>query len=171
MLECLELKKMKIAVPACCETLSHMWVCYLLILCVPLFLSTALSGCGCWRKKKQGSGELTAQGIPVEVSRMNDKDYLGALNQHREGQKVVARERNELAGKLKICADRVKAGMASDVSEEDFKAALEKDAEWQSYQEHQGALDQRVQDDLKEARETVRMRLIKEQADAAAYSK
>lgn len=171
MLECLELKKTINVVCTSCESLSHAWVRYLLILCVSLILSMALSGCGCWHKKKQASGELTPQGIPIEVSRMNDKGYLEALNQHRESQKVVARERNELAEKLKLCADRVKAGLASDVSEEDFKAALEKDAEWQSYHEHQDALDQRVQDDLKEARETVRMRLIKEQADAAAYGK
>ncbi|MFA7174725.1 MAG: hypothetical protein WC340_15185 [Kiritimatiellia bacterium] len=158
-------------VSACCGSFSHKRVRCLLMFCVALVLSMVLSGCGCGRKKKPTEVELTPHGIPVAVSRMNDKSYLEALNQHREGQKVIAKDRAALAAKLKACAERVKAGLASDVSEEDFKAALEKDEEWRSFQEHQETLDQKVKDDLSAARETVRARLIKEQADAAAYSR
>ncbi|MDD2598594.1 MAG: hypothetical protein PHO37_05145 [Kiritimatiellae bacterium] len=171
MLECLDLKKMINSVSASRVSLSGTWARYLFMLCFALVLSMVLSGCGCGRKKKPTEVELTQHGIPVAVSRMNDKEYLAALNQHREDQKVVARERNELAEKLKACAERVKAGLAVDVSEEDFKAALEKDEEWQSCKEHQDTLDQRVKDELSDARDTVRARLIKEQVDAAAYSR
>lgn len=171
MLECLDFKKTISTVSACCASLSHARARYLLMFCVAITLSLILSGCGCGRKKKPVEVERTQHGIPVAVSRMNDKSYLEDLNQHREAQKKVARERNELAAKLKTCADRVKAGLAGDVSEEDFKAALAKDEEWQSFQEHQDALDQRVKDDLSAARETVRARLLKEEADAAAYGR
>ena len=136
------------------------WIAAVLVL--------SLSGCGCGRKKRAQSGPSNPASSTNAVSRVNDKSYVGSLEKHRGDQKVVARERNELVRKMNVCAERVKAGAAVDVSEEDFKAALEKDAEWQSLKERQAVLDQDVQDVLREARETVRKRLIKEERDVKA---
>ena len=136
-----------------------------------LFLCTisvlSLCGCGCGKKKKDDG---TAAG-QAPASRLQDKEYVEALNTHRADQKVVARERNDLAKRMKPVCDRVKGSLKPDASEEEFKAALVKDEEWQELLKEQARLDQDVQDVLHEARETVRERLMREGTESNAAGK
>ena len=139
-------------------------------ICVPVSLCIismfVLSGCGCNKKKKAAAAENKAP-----VSRLNDKEYVAALEAHRADQKVVARERNQLMDKMESVSVRVKSTLKPDVSEEEFKAALEKDEEWQELLKKQEQVNQDVKDVLAEARETVRKRLMKEQAESDAAGK
>jgi hypothetical protein len=99
---------------------------------------------------------------------MQDKQYVAELDTHRNDQKVVARERNKLAAEKEVCAERIKAGLSAEVSQEDFKAALEKDEEWQRLEKIQDLRDKDVVDVLREARETVRARMLKEKRKTEA---
>ena len=133
-----------------------------------LSLAAVFSGCGCGRSDKDGLSERDPGA--ESVNRINDKKYLDSLNSHRDDQKIVARERSQLAQKMTVCAERVKSGLAEDVSKENFKAALEQDEEWRSLKEQQAVLDQDVLDVLREARERVRERIMKEEREAKAVS-
>ena len=168
MIECFYLKK---PVGFLCNGLQTAYmkrVKVVLPVLTVLSLAVVLSGCGCGRSDKDGLSEVTP-GADV-ANRLNDKNYMKSLNSHRDDQKVVARERNKLAQKMTACAERVKGGLAEDVSKEDFNAALEKDEEWQSLKKQQAVLDQDVLDVLREARETVRERIMKEEREAKAVS-
>jgi len=141
-----------------------------LIPVLSVFLLTAcFSGCGCGDNEPEKVSD-TVEGANV-VNRANDKKYIESLKQHRSEQKVVARDRNKLGRDMTLCAERVKARLAADVSQEDFKAALAQDKEWQVLQERQAVLGQDVQDVLREARETVRVRLLKEEREAKASNR
>jgi len=168
MTECFDLRKSMGAFCTCCRnTCLRVWRCvFPAVICVVLVV--ALSGCGCGRKKAVESGGSAPAGVAEPVSRVSDKSYRAALEKHRDDQKVVARERNQLGDEMREKAERVKAGLAAEVSEEDFKAALEQDEEWQKLKERQAVLDQDVQNVLREARETVRERIMREERDAKA---
>lgn len=134
-----------------------------LLLCVASLL--ILSGC----KKKKKAEPSAAKKPPA--SRMEDKEYVAALQAHRDDQKVVARERNKLAEEMKAVCERVRGSLASDIDDEEFKAALEENEEWRELLKKQERLDQDVRDVLRQARETVRARLSREQAEKNAAEK
>jgi len=141
-----------------------------LIPVLSVFLLTAFfSGCGCGDNKPQNVTDTNK--VADVVNRVNDKTYMDSLKQHRAEQKVVARDRNQLGREMTLCAERVKAGLAADVSQDDFKAALAQDKEWKVLQDRQAVLGQDVQDVLREARETVRERLLKEKREAKASNR
>lgn len=166
MIKCFDLKKSAVAVCNCRKGACMKWFSYGFTAVFSMLLVVSLSGCGCGRKKKPDS--VDAGSVTAPVSRMEDKGYREALDKHQEDQKVVARDRNELAAKMSVCAARVKAGLAADASLEDYKAALEKDEEWQALSKEQSAREQDIPAVLHEAQQTIRERLLKEKRDAAA---
>ena len=168
MIECFIIKKPVVFSKNSRNTSFLRWFgCYVsLFLCIISVLG--LCGCGCNKNKKKDDA-ATAEQKPV--NRLQDKEYVEALKTHREDQKVVARERNDLAKRMKPVCDRVKGSLKPDASEEEFKAALEKDEEWQELLKEQARLDQDVQDVLQEARETVRERLMRKGTESNAAGK
>ena len=142
------------------------WWCSLLPLVAGVMSLLVLSGCGCGKKKESRDDALKAP-----VSRLQDKEYVATLDQHQADQKVVARERNQLAQEMKTVASRVKENLKPDATEEDVKAALEKDEEWLKLKERQARLDQDVRDVLQEARDSVRERILRDQTGTAAAGK
>ena len=166
MIECFIIKKTAVLFNNSRYTAFLRWCCFHVPLFFCIISLLVLSGCGCNKKKKNSDIEREAP-----VSRLDDKEYVEELNAHREDQKVVARERNQLADEMKKVGERVKGTLKSDAAEEEFKAALEKDEEWQELLKKQACSDQDVKDVLREARETVRERLLREQAGSNAAGK
>jgi hypothetical protein len=166
MIECFELKKPADTLCSQRKTACFKWLRYSVSAVCVIFLAISFSGCGCGKKKKASSDNSVEATEPV--SRMEDKGYREVLNKHQDDQKVVARERNELAARMSACAERVKAGLPADITQEDYKAALEKDEEWQSLLKAQSASDQDVRDVLHESQQSIRERMLKEARDAKA---
>lgn len=160
MIECFLPKKTAVS---CCNSryvpfLRSLFYCVSLFICVISLL--VLSGC----KKKKKVDAAAEQKAPA--SRLDDPEYVAALNAHREDQKVVARKRNDHAKEMTKFCEQVKGSMRADVSEEEFKAALETNEQWQVFVKGQERLDQDVKDLLQEARATVRERLLRDQAES-----
>jgi len=166
MTECFDLKPPAVALCNRRKIACIKWLCYGFSAVLSLFLALSLSGCGCGRKKKEDSVNPVNAAAPA--SRMEDKGYLETLDNHRDDQKVVARERNQLAKKMSVCAERVKSGLPADVTQEDYQAALEKDEEWQSLLKEQSVREQDVPDVLREAQQSIRERMLKEEHAAKA---
>ncbi|MFO7937739.1 MAG: hypothetical protein R6V06_09070 [Kiritimatiellia bacterium] len=121
-----------------------------------------LCGCGCGRKK---GDEADAADAPV--SRLRDKEYVEALDKHREDQKGLAGKRNQLAQEMEAVAARIRKNLNQDATEDEITAALEKDEEWLRLKEESDHLDQNVKDVLQETRNTIRERMLREQAETA----
>ena len=166
MIECFIIKKTAVFLNNSRHTAFLRWCCFQIPLFLCIISLLVLSGCGCNKKKKNSDVERKAP-----VSRLEDKEYVAALNVHRDDQKVVARERNQLSREMAAVCERVKGSLKPDAGEEEFKAILEKDEEWQELLKKQACLDQDVKDVLREARETVRNRLLREQAGSNAAGK
>jgi len=165
MTECFIIKKPAVHLNNSWGTSLLRWCCFSLPLFI--FILSMLVICGCKKKNKDESAPVSQ----APVSRLQDKEYVAALKKHREDQKVVARERNQLVDEMETVCKRVKASLKPDASEEEYKAALEKDEEWQKLLEKQARLDQDVKDVLEEARNTVRERLIRDQVVPGAAKK
>jgi len=166
MIECFTIKKAAVFFNNSRHIAFLRWCCYHVSLFLCIISMLILSGCGCNKKKKNSDIEREAP-----VSRLDDKEYVEELNAHREDQKVVARERNQLADEMKKVGERVKGSLKPDAGEEEFKAALAKNEEWQELLKKQARLDQDVKNVLQEARETVRNRLLREQTESNATEK
>lgn len=146
---------------------------------LPVFVAVvcviSLCGCGCGKKKDDADSSTAAQNTDSSTAaqdttltgRINNKEYLAALKAHQNGIKAVARKRNQLGCQMKVVAERVKAGLPADASNEDFKAALEKDKEWQELLKKQKQTDQDVQDALSKARKTIQQGMLREQQGTA----
>jgi len=166
MIECFDLKKPVIMLCNDRKNKCASWFCYSFSAFIAVILVISLSGCGCGRKKEADS--TSSSDSADSVPRMQDKQYVAELNTHRDDQKVVARERNKLAADKEACSARIKAGLSPDASQEDFNAALEKDEEWQRLEKQQELRDKDVVEVLREARETVRARMLKEKRETKA---
>lgn len=166
MIECLITKKTAVSLRNSRYTAFLQWCCVNVSLFLCIISVLVLSGCGCNKKKK--SPDIESK---TPVSRLDDKEYADSLKEHRDDQKVVARGRNQLSKQMATVCERVKGTLKPDVTEEEFKAALEKDEEWQELLEKQARLDQDVKDVLEEARETVRKRLLRDQTESSAAGK
>lgn len=139
--------------------------------CFVLVLSTLILGvhftlCGC-KKRAVPEGDV----LPVvHTNRMEDAEYVKALQANRLAQGVLTSERQDVVNKMEVLLAKARAKLPEGADDEAVKAGLAKDPVWQALAAENLRKIAAIEEKLKEARETVRERLLREQSDAKAVA-
>ncbi len=122
----------------------------------PLFFLT-----GCPRRQPP-SGEALPE---VTTNRMADAAYRAGLAELRREQARLAGGRSEVVERMRVMIDRVRSELPEGADEAAVRAALAKDPEWNRLENANQEMIGKIGDNLAQARERVRQRMLAEERD------